>query len=75
MILIMPEFINHAMPSWFVYLFMLALLSAGMSTLSSQFHTMGTALGRDFSPKKYQRHDDLQDRCCDSDIGEYPDRV
>jgi len=46
--LIIPEFINQAMPSWFVYLFMLALLSAGMSTLSSQFHTMGTALGRDF---------------------------
>jgi len=45
--LIIPEYINKAMPSWFVYLFMLALLSAGMSTLSSQFHTMGTALGRD----------------------------
>ncbi len=46
--LIIPEYINSAMPEWFVYLFMLALLSAGMSTLSSQFHTMGTALGRDF---------------------------
>lgn len=46
--LIIPVFINAAMPEWFVYLFMLALLSAGMSTLSSQFHTMGTALGRDF---------------------------
>jgi len=45
--LIIPEFINAAMPEWFVYLFMLALLSAGMSTLSSQFHTMGTAIGRD----------------------------
>jgi len=46
--LIIPNYINSAMPEWFVYLFMLALLSAGMSTLSSQFHTMGTALGRDF---------------------------
>lgn len=46
--LIIPEFIRLAMPEWFVYLFMIALLSAGMSTLSSQFHTMGTALGRDF---------------------------
>ncbi len=45
--LIIPEFLNAAMPEWFVYLFMLALLSAGMSTLSSQFHTMGTAIGRD----------------------------
>ncbi len=53
--LIMPEFINHAMPSWFVYLFMLALLSAGMSTLSSQFHTMGTALGRDFFQNLFPR--------------------
>ncbi len=46
--LIIPNFINSAMPEWFVYLFMLALLSAGMSTLSSQFHTIGTAIGRDF---------------------------
>ncbi|WP_297087613.1 sodium:solute symporter family protein [uncultured Draconibacterium sp.] len=54
--LIIPEFINSAMPEWFVYLFMLALLSAGMSTLSSQFHAMGTSIGRDFveqlSPSK-----------------------
>ena len=28
-------------------LFLLTLLSAAMSTLSSQFHTMGTAIGRD----------------------------
>lgn len=46
--LIIPEFIRSAMPEWFVYLFMLALLSAGMSTLSSQFHAMGTSIGRDF---------------------------
>ena len=46
--LIIPEYISKAMPEWFVYLFMLALLSAGMSTLSSQFHAMGTAIGRDF---------------------------
>ncbi|MGE4586279.1 MAG: sodium:solute symporter [Mangrovibacterium sp.] len=45
--LIIPTYLNASMPSWFVYLFMLALLSAGMSTLSSQFHTMGTAIGRD----------------------------
>lgn len=46
--LIIPGYISKAMPEWFVYLFMLALLSAGMSTLSSQFHAMGTAIGRDF---------------------------
>ena len=41
---IIPVFINHAMPEWFVVIFMLTLLAAAMSTLSSLFHTMGTAL-------------------------------
>jgi SSS family solute:Na+ symporter len=45
--LIMPEFINSAMPGTFVVLFMLTLLAAAMSTLSSQFHTMGTSIGHD----------------------------
>ena len=48
---IIPLFINSAMPSWFVYVFMITLLSAAMSTLSSQFHAMGTSIGRDFFEK------------------------
>jgi SSS family solute:Na+ symporter len=44
---IIPFFINNAMPEWFSALFMLCILSASMSTLSSQFHTMGSALGSD----------------------------
>jgi solute:Na+ symporter, SSS family len=44
---IIPLFINSVMPEWFIYIFMLSLLSAAMSTLSSQIHTQGTALGRD----------------------------
>ncbi len=44
---IIPLFINKAMPSWFTAIFMVTLLSAAMSTLSSQFHTMGAAIGRD----------------------------
>jgi len=44
---IIPTYINSAMPVWFVYLFMLTLLSAAMSTSSSQFHAMGAAIGRD----------------------------
>ncbi len=44
---IIPVFINSAMPEWFVYVFMLSLLAAGMPTLSSQFHAQGTAIGRD----------------------------
>jgi SSS family solute:Na+ symporter len=46
--LIIPKYINSAMPDLFVVLFMLTLLAAAMSTLSSQFHTMGTAIGHDF---------------------------
>jgi SSS family solute:Na+ symporter len=44
---IIPLYISSAMPEWFVYLFMLTLLAAAMSTSSSQFHAQGTAIGRD----------------------------
>jgi len=45
--LIIPEYINSAMPEYFIIFFLLTLLAAAMSTLSSQFHTMGTAVGHD----------------------------
>lgn len=44
---IIPMYLQGAMPEWFSVLFMLTLISAAMSTLSSQFHVMGTSLGRD----------------------------
>ena len=44
---IIPTYVNTAMPEWFGYLFMLTLLGAAMSTLSGQFHAIGTSLGRD----------------------------
>ncbi len=44
---IIPTYITSAMPKWFGVLFLLTLLSAAMSTLSSQFHTTGAAAGRD----------------------------
>jgi len=44
---VIPHFVNTAMPKWFSFIFLFALISAAMSTLSSQFHTMGTAVGRD----------------------------
>ena len=44
---IIPIYINAALPEWFVYLFMLTLLAAAMSTSSSQFHAQGSAIGRD----------------------------
>jgi solute:Na+ symporter, SSS family len=45
---IIPTYINSALPPWFVYVFMLTLISAAMSTSSSQFHSLGTSFGRDF---------------------------
>jgi len=44
---ILPNFINGAMPEAFVVAFMLVLLSAAMSTLSSIFHALGTSAGYD----------------------------
>lgn len=44
---IIPYFIDKSMPAWFSALFMLCILSASMSTMSSQFHTMGAAAGMD----------------------------
>lgn len=44
---IIPTFVTSAMPKWFGILFLLTLLAAAMSTISSQFHTAGTAIGRD----------------------------
>lgn len=48
---IIPLFINQAMPEWFSAVFMLCILSASMSTLSAQFHTMGASFGADIFPK------------------------
>jgi len=44
---IIPIFVGGALPRWFGIVFLLTLLAAAMSTLSSQFHTIGTAIGRD----------------------------
>ena len=44
---IIPLYISEALPKWFGLIFMLTLLAAAMSTLSSQFHAMGTAMSRD----------------------------
>ena len=44
---IIPAYITTALPRWFGLIFFLALLAAAMSTMSSQFHTIGTAAGRD----------------------------
>ncbi len=48
---IIPLFIDKAMPPWFIAFFFVTLMAAAMSTLSSQFHAMGTSFGRDFLEK------------------------
>ncbi|MFO7636379.1 MAG: sodium:solute symporter family protein [Clostridia bacterium] len=44
---IIPVFMDSFMPPWFSATFLVVLIAAGMSTLSSQFHAIGTAVGRD----------------------------
>ncbi|MDQ2085726.1 sodium:solute symporter family protein [Herbivorax sp. ANBcel31] len=52
---IIPHYISNYVPEWFGTIFLLALLAAGMSTLSSLFHTMGTAIGRDVYQKGFKK--------------------
>lgn len=52
---IIPEFIRRFMPEWFGAVLLIALLAAAMSTLSSQFHAIGTSAGRDFFEKTLGR--------------------
>lgn len=44
---IIPLFISRYMPVWLGSVIVVTLLAAAMSTVSSQFHAMGTAAGRD----------------------------
>jgi len=44
---IIPIYVTTAMPRWFRILFLLTLLAAAMSTMSSQYHTLGSAIGHD----------------------------
>ena len=44
---IIPLFVDKFMPTWLSDIFFVTLLAAAMSTVSSQFHAMGTAASRD----------------------------
>jgi SSS family solute:Na+ symporter len=54
---IIPTYITKALPKWFGIVFLLTLLSAAMSTLSSQFHTLGTGIGRDVFVQLTGKHE------------------
>ncbi|MBN2853762.1 MAG: sodium:solute symporter family protein [Clostridia bacterium] len=61
---IIPAFLNNFMPSWFSTVFLVVIIAAGMSTISSQFHAIGTAVGRDlfYSRKKGEKQNMLLSR-------------
>ena len=44
---IIPIYVTQARPRWFRVVFLLTLLAAAMSTMSSQYHTLGSAIGHD----------------------------
>ena len=48
---IIPLFLKNFLPDWFGTVFLLTLLAAAMSTLSSQYHAIGTSIGRDLFEK------------------------
>ncbi len=48
---IIPLFLKQFLPGWYGTVFLLTLLAAAMSTLSSLYHTIGTSIGRDFIEK------------------------
>lgn len=61
---IIPAFLNNFMPEWFSTVFLVVIIAAGMSTISSQFHAIGTAVGRDlfFSKNKDEKQNMLLSR-------------
>ena len=48
---IIPLFLKDFLPDWFSTVFLLTLMAAAMSTLSSLYHAIGTSVGRDFFEK------------------------
>jgi len=59
---VIPLYIKNAMPKWFGIIFMLTLMAAAMSTLSSQFHAMGTSIGRDIYEQIFKGKKDTEQR-------------
>jgi SSS family solute:Na+ symporter len=49
--LVVPTIINELFPTWFILIFLFAILAAAMSTAAALFQTAGSALGRDVYEK------------------------
>ena len=45
---VIPLYIDVFYPRWFEAIFLIAMMSTAMGTVSGQFHTLGTSLSRDF---------------------------
>ena len=52
---VVPLIVNELFPSWFVILFLFAILAAAMSTASALFHTAGASIGRDVCEKGFMK--------------------
>ncbi|MDH7517510.1 MAG: sodium/solute symporter [Candidatus Thermoplasmatota archaeon] len=52
---VVPLIVNEFFPTWFVILFLFAILSAAMSTASALFHTAGASIGRDVCEKGFMK--------------------
>lgn len=50
-----PTIINELFPTWFILLFLFAVLAAAMSTAAALFQTAGAALGRDVYEKSMKK--------------------
>jgi SSS family solute:Na+ symporter len=48
---VLPLIVTELFPSWFIFLFLFAVLAAAMSTASALFHTAGASIGRDVCEK------------------------
>jgi SSS family solute:Na+ symporter len=52
---VVPLIVNEFFPTWFVVLFLFAVLAAAMSTASALFHTAGASIGRDVCEKGFMK--------------------
>jgi SSS family solute:Na+ symporter len=52
---VVPTIINELFPTWFILIFLFAILSAAMSTAAALFQTAGAALGRDVYEKSLKK--------------------